>query len=75
MMSVTINGELSTLMLIESLYSQLDLDIIQENTDGCTFFAKREDETKFREIVTEWELLTKLKMEYQIYDAMYLRDV
>lgn len=74
-MAVTINGQLSLLMLIEDIVTSLDVNIIQENTDGITFVVARKDEKQFEHIISEWENTTKLVMEYNYPIAIYQRDV
>ena len=76
MLTTTINGQLSLLMLVEAINnSGLEFDIIQENTDGITLYIRREDEGRVREIISDWEVITGLNMEYQDFRAMYIRDV
>ena len=74
-MTTTINGELSLLMCIEDISEELDIQVLQANTDGFSLYMKREDEQRLREIVSEWEKTTGLTMEYQYYDKMFIRDV
>ena len=74
-MAVTINGQLSLLMLIEAIVTRLDVNIIQENTDGITFVVRKEDEKEFTLIIREWEKVTNLVMEYNYPVAIYQRDV
>lgn len=74
-MSVTINGQLMLLMLLETLHENLDVEIIYENTDGFTVLISPEDKAKLEEYVTKWENTTKLTMEYQLFDSLFIRDV
>lgn len=75
-MAVTVNGQLMLCMLVEWLLTQINgLTILQANTDGITVRCPRDDETRLRDIVGSWELMTGLRMEYAIYKRMWMRDV
>ena len=76
MLQTTINGQLLLSMLIEKLLIQIpDSILLQTNTDGATLKFKREYIPIYEKICKEWELLTKLTLEYAEYKAMYIWDV
>lgn len=75
MMSITINGQLSLCMLMETLIREVGAEIIMCNTDGFEFIA---DETKSEMIdhhVKAWENLTGLTMEGDRYQSMLAANV
>lgn len=74
-MQTTINGQLSLAMLAESVVDNLECMVIQANTDGITFKIKRSDLDRYYELCKNWEIITKLNLEYAEYDKMIIRDV
>ena len=74
--SITINGQLSILMLVERLVTRVpNLKIFQENTDGVTIGYAPEYKPLVDEICAEWCKLTKLQLEHAFYKKMVIRDV
>lgn len=72
----TLAGQLSLSMLIEMLYLSVpDIKMIQSNTDGATAIYNREYENIFYDTCKEWEILTKLNLEYAEYSKVVIRDV
>ena len=67
---IRINGQLILLMLIERLVG-LDCKIIQGNTDGVMYIAKKENKEKIQQAITEIEKLTKLTFETDEFTAFY----
>ena len=67
---IRINGQLVLLMLADLLLEQ-DCKIIQVNTDGVMFIAKKDREPKIAESVSKLEQLTKLSFEADRYEAFY----
>lgn len=75
-MTITINGQLSLLMLIESILEQCkDASSIQSNTDGITMKIRRSDSDLADKLVKEWESITRLEMERNNYRSMYIANV
>ncbi len=72
MLDTTITGQLSLLMLIESL-TLAGVSVFSVNTDGlsCDYTKQK----KIKKIVSDWEEKTNLVMEYSPFTAMYNRDV
>jgi DNA polymerase elongation subunit (family B) len=74
-MKVTINGQLSLLLLCEKLRAIPELQIIQVNTDGVTVKFPRKYTGTYDSICKKWENQVKLSLEFQDYSSMYIRDV
>lgn len=75
-MTITINGQLSLLMLIESILEHCkDSSSIQSNTDGITMRIRRKDSDLADKLVKEWENITGLEMERNNYRSMYIANV
>lgn len=73
--SVTVNGQLQILQLVEMIDLIPDCELIQANTDGITIRIKKENENLFRFWCKEWEKMTGLVLEYVNYKRMWIRDV
>lgn len=72
--AVCVNGQLMLLMLIEMVepYAQL----IQSNTDGILLkLNKMDDYDVIDDVVYEWECLTGMKMEFELYQKVFQKDV
>lgn len=74
-MMITINGQLSLLMLADRLLSVGDLKLVQLNTDGLTVAMLRETEDEYNEICKQWQSDVGLDLEFVDYTKMYIRDV
>lgn len=75
MYSVTLNGQLQILQLVEVLSLIPQLEIIQANTDGITVRLPRGLEYLFNLWCRTWEDDTGLKLEEVEYQKMWIRDV
>lgn len=73
--SVTVNGQLQILQLVEMISLMPDCELIQANTDGVTVRIKKEYRYLLQLWCDEWERLTRLKLEYVEYKRMWIRDV
>lgn len=73
--SVTVNGQLQILQLVEMIDLIPDCELIQANTDGITVYINREYEALFMMWCKEWEIMTNLKLERVDYSRMLIRDV
>lgn len=73
--SVTVNGQLQILQLVEMLCSIPGLELIQANTDGITARVPRSLVWAFNHYKKEWEQDTKLELEEVEYKTMWIRDV
>ena len=67
---IRINGQLILLMLVDRLL-KLNVKIIQVNTDGVMFVAKKKDRNQIESYVKEVEDLTRLTFEGDEYKAFY----
>jgi hypothetical protein len=75
-MKITLNGQLLLCKLVEMFWEkEPDAELIQINTDGMTFRIDRNKESVLRGVVSEWEQVTKLEMEFATYSKMFIRDV
>jgi hypothetical protein len=73
---ITINGQLSLLMLTEMLGEYVkDLTLIQLNTDGITVKFKRSDYDRVMKICAQFEKVSKQMLEYAEYKKMVIMDV
>lgn len=74
--SITINGQLMILMLVEALYLAIpDIKILQKNTDGVSFIYDVQYEESLKKVITWWEKMTMLSLERADYNQMIIRDV
>lgn len=74
--TITINGQLSLLMLAEALTLGVpDIKILQMNTDGLTHVYKKEYHETVEKICTWWQKLTNLELEHGDYAKMVIQDV
>ena len=74
-MSITINGQLSLLLLAEKLLEIKGLRLIQLNTDGITVAMLRESEDEYKMVCENWQKQVGLQLEYADYKKMIIRDV
>lgn len=74
-MSITINGQLSLLLLAEKLMEIEGLKLIQLNTDGITVAMLRETEEQYKQVCDTWQKQVGLELEYADYSKMIIRDV
>ena len=74
MMSITINGQLLLIMLAEQIM-KIDIEIIQVNTDGILVKCPKYKKEQLDAIVANWENITDLKLDYDLFDFIVQRDV
>lgn len=67
---IRINGQLILLMLVDRLL-KLNCEIVQINTDGVMFIAKKTAKDEIQETVSEVERITQLTFENDNYEAFY----
>lgn len=73
---ITVNGQLSLLMLVEALSMSVpDIRFIQMNTDGITYIYKKQYADKVEKIRQWWCKVTKLKFDTAYYAKMVIADV
>ena len=74
MLQVTMTGQLSLLMLIET-FELAGIQVLSANTDGIVTRCLRSQEAQFHAIVLQWEQATGFGTEEIRYKAIYSRDV
>jgi len=75
-MQITINGQLSLMMLYEMISEGIPDSIpLMQNTDGVEFMVPAEHKEKYLQICKEWEGITKLTLEHDEYKKMVIGDV
>lgn len=74
-MSITCSGQMILTMLIESLIENCNAKIIMANTDGFEFIVERSMMEEVKARIKEWEDLTKLTMEGDTYEVMFVNSV
>ena len=74
LIQVTLTGQLSLLMLIESL-ELAGIEVCSANTDGIVMKYPRVMEDTVLRVVKEWEEATAFETEETEYAAIYCRDV
>lgn len=67
---IRINGQLVLLMLVDRLL-ELGCKIVQVNTDGVMYIAKKANRDRIQEAIKEVEQLTQLTFESNNYEAFY----
>ena len=73
-MKVTINGQLMTLSLIESLELE-GIHCVSANTDGIIVKIPTDKLDKFKEVTTEWNNYNKMSADSEDYKMLINRDV
>lgn len=74
LIQVTVTGQLSLLMLIERL-EQAGITVVSANTDGVVSKFPKHLESRYTEIVEQWQRDTGFELEFTDYCALYSRDV
>ena len=74
MASVTVTGQVALIALVAMVHD-VGGNVISANTDGITILYDNSLAEIIKNVVSEWEALTKLNMEYCEYSAFYQKDV
>jgi len=75
-MKITINGQLSLMMLYERIAEEIPNAVpLMQNTDGIEMIIPREYKDKYLEICSDWEKTTNLELEHDTYSKIILGDV
>ena len=74
-MSITCSGQMLLTMLIESIIEATDSKLLMANTDGFEIITNRKDVDLVNSLVKDWENLTSLTMEGDIYESMFINNV
>ena len=75
-MRITINGQLTLMMLYEQIMERIPGAIaLLQNTDGVETIIPKEHYDLYMEICEEWERTTSLNLEHDQYQKLVLSDV
>jgi len=75
-MRITINGQLTLMMLYEMLSEGIPGSVpLMQNTDGLEMIIPADKKDKYLEICKEWEQITNLQLEHDQYSKMIIGDV
>ena len=74
LVTVTLTGQLSILMLIERAENS-EIEVVSANTDGVVFYCPREKLDVLEEILAQWEYDTGFTTERTPYKALYSMSV
>lgn len=75
-MRITINGQLSLMMLYEMISTEIPGSIpLMQNTDGLETIIPTKYKDKYIEICKRWEKITNLELEHAQYSKLILADV
>lgn len=74
LVQVTVTGQLSLLMLIESLELN-HIPVVSANTDGLVIKCPRDMYSRMDSICNEWEKITNFTLEETKYRSVHSRDV
>lgn len=74
LVQVTITGQLSLLLLIESL-ELAGIQVASANTDGIVIQCPRDRQDAYLKAITEWERATRFVTEETSYTSVHSRDV
>lgn len=73
--TITINGQLQLLQLVEMVNLIPDCELIQGNTDGITVYINKKYEYLFKLWCDIWQEMTGLILEEVRYKRMWVKDV
>ncbi len=75
-MRITVNGQLSLMMLYENLVENIPGAIpVMQNTDGVEIMIPSKYMDKYMQICKDWEELTMLELEHDEYQKLMVPDV
>lgn len=74
LLATTITGQLTLLMLIETLEAN-GIRVVSANTDGLEYFCPRDKVQLAEAIIFDLELITGFEMEHGEYKALHAKDV
>jgi len=72
---ITMNGQLMLLDLLERLETIPSFELIQSNTDGLIIKINKKDFDLCDDICYEWELRTKMNLEFDYIKEIWQKDV
>lgn len=75
-MRITVNGQLSLMMLYVMLCESIDGAIpVMQNTDGLEMIIPENQKTEYLKICARWEEITGLELEHDQYQKLVIPDV
>jgi len=74
LVTVTLTGQLSLLMLIEKLELK-GISVVSANTDGFVSLLKKDQYELYSIVCFDWELITGFDLEENKYKGLFSRDV
>jgi len=75
-MRITINGQLSLMMLYEMIMEAIpEAQAIMQNTDGVETIIPKDKKELYLSICEEWEKITNLNLEHDTYQKLVFADV
>ncbi len=74
MLTVTLNCQFRLLELVEKAL-ELEIRILQVNTDGITILASENQHSQFNKEVELWQIATGFEMEAVEYETLVMKDV
>lgn len=75
-MQITINGQLTLMLLYEMLTESVPGCVpLMQNTDGLEMMIPEQFKDKYLEVCKEWEKITQLELEHDQYDKLIIPDV
>ena len=74
LVTVTFNGQLQLLMLVETLES-INFPVVNANTDGIITKVENKRFDEYYDVCNDWEKKTKIKLKYAVYLKYFKRDV
>lgn len=74
MMTVTLTGQLSLLMLIEKLENN-GINVVSANTDGFVSLLQKDAYKIYDAICFDWEIATGFELEETKYKGLFSRDI
>jgi len=74
LVQVTITGQLSLLLLIESL-ELAGIQVVSANTDGIVMLCPRRLQSSYVRVIAEWEFFTGFETDETVYQSVHSRDV
>lgn len=75
-MQITVNGQLSLLMLYEMIMDRIPGAIpLMQNTDGLETMIPKDQKENYLEVCREWQFMTQLILEHDEYQKLILADV
>lgn len=74
LIQTTVTGQLSLLMLIESLESH-GISVVSANTDGIVIKCRHSQVQEMNDLIKLWEFFTGFETEETRYRALYAKDV